>query len=538
MRMLYAKKMGTLFFDSRKILPIIVKMKKCWGKLVLAGCAVSLFACGNFRYAAYTFGALDQTQFRMSSYEDYYRQGEYSGLKTLDKGEIPAKIADIYSYGPKRKVLPSTGKTYLTVIPVDFVDVGFSVNENVHDAISEAFFGDSSFNQYVSLAEYYDKSSYHRLQVEGEVTKDIFRCPDTYASLLAKANASQTKSALTRIYNAAIEWYNQQDYGRTLTSGDAVYFVYLAPYSGMEDGRSARSSMMWAFTVNDPAPICWSSYYMMHVRDNGAVDAHTYIHEFGHMLGLRDYYDANSYSDLSACSPLGRMDMMDCSLGEHNAFSKMMLDWMRPYVPTGECEITLRPSSGNGDALLLPLTTYNGTPYDEYLLLEYYTPSYLNAADATLRTDPKMSLMKKSGIKAYHVDGRLAVFDERGKTPVSFLGENVTVGNHTIDFYYENSGYEEGGYIRGLSGFMIHLLDASSKSMALVENYIASDHNEDIAVGGEVAHLRDCLFNVNEGVDLSTSELSFHKNETLSYGFKVTEIAPTHAKISVFPLSK
>ena len=71
-----------------------------------------------------------------------------------------------------------------------------------------------------------------------------------------------------------------------------------------------------------------------------------------------------------------------------------------------------------------------------------------------------------------------------------------------------------------------------------MENYIASDHNEDIPVGGEVAHLRDCVFNVNEGVDLSTSELSFHKNEALSYGFKVTEIAPTHAKISVFPLSK
>ena len=497
----------------------------------------ALCSCSSFHYVPYAFGSINETPFAEKTYENYYRQGEYNKLSSADKGEFDPEISTIYSFGSKRHVVPSTGKPYLTVIAVDFEDVDLSsISQNYLAQIEEAFFGESSFNQFVSVAEYYDKSSYHRLQLQGEVAKDVFRSNESYATLKTKNNASQTKSALTRLYASAIEWYNAKNYGRTLSSGDPIYFIYLAPYSGMESGTSSRSSMMWAFTINDPAPICWSSYYMMHPRDNGAVDAHTYIHEFGHMLGLKDYYDQNSYSDLSPCSPLGRMDMMDCSLGEHNAFSKMTLDWMRPYIPTGECEITLRPSSGNDDAILLPLTTYNGTPYDEYLLLEYYTPSYLNYADATLRAEKDMSLMGKAGIKAYHVDGRLGIYDDRGKTPVGVLNGDSTIGNKSVDLYCDNSGSVSAGTATSSKGFLAQLLDASSGSFALCENYIASDHTEDYPIGDKVAHLRDCLFQKGQGIDLETKAQNTHKGECLAYGFKVREITASYAKISVFPL--
>ena len=53
----------------------------------------------------------------------------------------------------------------------------------------------------------------------------------------------------------------------------------------------------------------------------GKVDAHTYIHEMGHMLGLPDYYD---YSFKS--SPTGMYDMQDNNVGDHNPFSKMHLE--------------------------------------------------------------------------------------------------------------------------------------------------------------------------------------------------------------------
>ncbi len=508
-----------------------VKKKQRWTIPLLL---LPLVSCaGKFVLEPYAYGKLVDTPFSFTQYEGYSRLGPYASFSSLDHPSFEASLQEIYSFGSARKLLPSTGEQYLTVIPVDFRD--YPYEGDYKTSIEAAFFGSSSSNQYVSLAEYYDKSSYHRLHVKGEVS-EAFRCNETYATLKTKNNASQTKAALTKIYQDAVAWYNGQSNGRTLTSTDAVYFVYSAPYSGMDGGTSSRSSMMWAFAVNDPAPIAWSSYYMMHPSSKGHVDAHTYIHEFGHLLGLKDYYDPNSYAELSPCSPLGRMDMMDCSLGEHNGFSKMLLNWAHPYVVEGECEISLRPSSGNPDLVLLPLSGYNNTPYAEYVLLEFYTPTYLNNADATLREQEEMRLFQSAGIKAYHVDGRLGVYEARGKSPWGLLTPATLIGNRSLDFYCDNSGSVSQGKASSSRGFLIQLLDASSNSMSLTANYIASDHIKDLPIGNDVAHLRDSLYHVGQGIDESTLDTDLHGEKKLQYGFKVKEITATYATLSFFPL--
>jgi len=60
------------------------------------------------------------------------------------------------------------------------------------------------------------------------------------------------------------------------------------------------------------------------------IDAHMLVHETGHMLGLEDYY---SYSGLE--NPCGGVDMMDLNVGDHDAYSKMVLGWVNPYVVDG-----------------------------------------------------------------------------------------------------------------------------------------------------------------------------------------------------------
>ncbi len=275
---------------------------------------------------------------------------------------------------------------------------------------------------------------------------------------------------------------------------------------------------------------------MSHPRDDGSMDAHTFIHEFGHMLGLKDYYDPNSYIELSPVSPLGRMDMMDCSLGDHNAFSKCILGWEAPMVVNGEAEIALRPSQGNGDCVLLPLSTSNGTLFDEYLLLEYYSPTYLNYADASLRGEMGMTLMGKTGIKAYHVDARIGLYDNRSKAPKAYLTPNVNVGTHSLDFYCENSGTSSRGTAYSSRGFLIQSINVSSSSLALPENFIASDHDEDIPYGNTVARLRNVLFQVGQGINANTKDMTFHTGGALRYGFEVTAVTPGYAKIRTFSL--
>lgn len=512
------------------------KRDKFYAAFVFLGTVGLAFSCAKeTSFIPYEYGTMDTSAFAPLEKEGYERVGGYTKLNALDKGDFSASLQSVYSYGFRRHVLPSVGENHLTVIPVDFSDYpAEKVGAGVREKLQAAFFGDEANNQYVSLAQYYDQSSFHRLHVKGEVASGVFRCNETYQALKGKNNASQTKAALTRIYNEAIAWYNGlEDKAKELSLGDPIYFVYLAPYSGMEEASVSRSSMMWAFTINDPAPICWSSYYMMHPTD-GRVDAHTFIHEFGHMLGLKDYYDQNSYSDISACSPMGRMDMMDCSLGEHNAFSKMLLDWTRPYVPTKECRITLRPSSGNGDCVLLPIGEFSGHPYDEYVLLEYYTPTYLNYADASAHADPGMGLMASSGIRAYHVDSRLGVYVDRGKSPVEAFADGMNLGARSLDFYRDNSGSILAGRAASDSGFLLQSLNVHDGE--LPSFYIASDHDEDIDYNGTPVKLRRSLFLEGEGIDGNYAKLNPHKGQALSYGFKVSALTATSATLDLFPL--
>ena len=492
---------------------------------LLCSCSATL------AYSPYAFGELETTPFTKIEKDGYYRMGQYGTLTAKDVPSFSPTLDTVYSFGTKRHLIPSTGEQKLHVIPVTFTDYdGTGVSPDYKIQIEQAFFGDGSFNQYESLASFYDKSSLHRLHLTGTVS-DAYTSPLSLATLSTKKTAKDTKIALSDIYRGAVTWYNQQNYEDTLKVGDAVYFVYLAPYA---EDASSRSSMLWAFTINDPGPVSWSSYFMMHPRVNGAVDAHTFIHEFGHMLGLVDYYDQTSYTDPAQISPMGRMDMMDCSLGEHNVFSKMLLNWTRPYIPAGEATITLRPSTGNGDCILLPLASYNDTPFDEYVLLELYTPTYLNYADSALRSDPGMSLMKDVGIRAYHIDARLGIFADRGGTFSSLLTPETPILGKNVDFHADNAG---SAVKSGRGGYLIQCLDASSSSGKLTPYYIASDHEQDVAYGSLTAHLKDSLFRKGQGIDASFRDLTFHDGLKLTHGFRVEKLTSTGAEIAVFPLN-
>ena len=74
----------------------------------------------------------------------------------------------------------------------------------------------------------------------------------------------------------------------------------------------------------------------MYLEYEDKLDTHTYIHETGHFLGLNDYY-----SDTPTYSPIGKHDMMDANVGDHNSYSKMLLGWTKPYLVTGNGTIDL-----------------------------------------------------------------------------------------------------------------------------------------------------------------------------------------------------
>ena len=497
---------------------------------LFASLLLALSSCGAGRgaYSPYEFPTLVEDPLPDVAAQGYYRPSSFSSVSSLDKGLIDCDLETVYSFGAKRRVIPSLGKQKITVIPVDFSTYpAQTLGEEAVTNIKKAFFGSGNGNQYCSLAEYYDKASFHRFQIEGEVDDKWFRPSASYERLAALPNPNRTKAALVDIYAEALAWHNENYPSAQLESGDPVFFIYSAPYSGMDDGKSDRNNMMWAFVINDPAPIGWSSYHMFHPDGDNRVDAHTIIHEFGHMLGLVDYYDTDASSDPSPCSPLGRMDMMDCSLGDQDAFSKLLLGWNKPYVVNDSCEITLRQSGGNGDCVLL-CSDWNGTPFDEYLLLDFYTPSYLNTFDAKPERGEGNRLMAKPGIKVYHVDARLGVYHDRNKAPLHYLSQG-NLASYSLDFYQNNCGEHNASRILPKrDNYLIRTLAKNGEKQNLLPYFVASDRDENVSLGGITLAYRDVLFGQGEGI----SSYAFASKGALPFGFNVAELTSTYAKVT------
>ena len=134
-----------------------------------------------------------------------------------------------------------------------------------------------------------------------------------------------------------------------------------------------------------------------------SLDTHCFLHEMGHMFGLNDYYD---YS--GQYQPAGGLSMQDLNVGGHDPYSGLLLGWASAYIPTSGCSIELKPYQDSREVVLLtPQWNEANSPYDEYILIEYYTPTGLNQFDAEHAYSGREQLPTESGIRIWHVDARL-----------------------------------------------------------------------------------------------------------------------------------
>jgi len=113
---------------------------------------------------------------------------------------------------------------------------------------------------------------------------------------------------------------------------------------------------------------------------NNDFDPQTLIHETGHALGLPDYYDYDAslppHRRKGPDGGLGRLDIMDGNWGNHNAFSRWLLDWVEPKViesgvPASQTLVASSEQQNGTKALALfpgldPTSTSPGT--DMYIL--------------------------------------------------------------------------------------------------------------------------------------------------------------------------
>lgn len=342
--------------------------------------------------------------------------------------------------------LNSTGTQKMLIVPVHLSGESETWTSKKLSNIEKAFFGKASETSWHSVSSYFDESSYGNLHLIGEVAP-VFESSYSESDLLSYtsriknppcsdliANEYSSSSSLS---NEKRKEYDQDGDGYI----DATVFIYLPKPT------KSNADAFWAWcyassnTASTSKPVVnnymWASYDFIndsYVKTElfetlpSGIEAHTYIHETGHLLGLDDYY---CYDEYKIWNCAGDRDMQSFNIGDHNIYSKMSLGWVSPYYVTGDCEIKLHSSSLYGEAIVIR-DDWNKTIFDEYLIIEYYTPEGLNYQDSKHSYDSRNKMYQGSGLRIYHVDARLIDFSKKTYNGYSYSPESKYTSNTII----------------------------------------------------------------------------------------------------------
>ena len=337
-----------------------------------------------------------------------------------DKGDIDQFYVDYKQhYYAETDAMVATGNKKVLIVPLWFNDSEtiISDRDTLRDDIRKAYLGTNEETGWRSVRTFYEEESWRQLHLDGFVT-------DWYEPNKSH-NYYDTSGKTSLCIKDAVNWYKttynddcKQFDGNGDGYIDAVIMIYA--WKNYANASVATKDNLWAYCFwtngvanpDNPVPVSffWASYDFMYGTDAGGygntanciLDTHTYIHEMGHILGADDYYD---YANVE--SPAGAFSMQDYNVGGHDPFSRMAYGWTKPYVPTKNCIIDVQPFEKNGDLIVLS-PKWENSVFDEYIVLELYSPTGVNEFDCTYkygRSYPQGP--KQYGFRVWHVDARL-----------------------------------------------------------------------------------------------------------------------------------
>lgn len=303
-----------------------------------------------------------------------YTTTDFDNSYTPNEGEISVLVVPI-----SLKTAKDASRYRFSTFSSTFLS---KVNENYFGTDGGAIYNGSK-EDWFTFKEYYETTSFGKLSINGMVAP-VFNAPSTtsISQILAQGDEDDmpllynlfdlATDALQR-NNPDLDWskYDRNNDGYF----DAVHFI--SDYYGAQ-WSDALWPHMWQVNREALTDRKRANVYSLSSIEH-FTDALTAIHEQGHMFGLQDYYD---YSDTNY-DFIGYVDMQSSDIFDWNAFSKLTTGWATPTIITGsekETTVTLSSSAINGDCLIIPAdySTWNGTAYDEYFLVELFSPENYN----------------------------------------------------------------------------------------------------------------------------------------------------------------
>lgn len=315
----------------------------------------------------------------------------------LQRGYTDNEIVGLLPTLPPGRVgMPTIGTVSIPVILIDFSDYE---HVNSREDIEGRIFGEGNPANfpYETVTQYYERSSYGQLNLEGNVLP-WYRVSRARTDI--KFTAHERESLIKEAFDhLASEGHDFAQYDLE-ENGTIDYFIVL--WAGSDTGWG---SFWWgyqtsftddSYRINGKRLGKYSWQWESRPVGN-PFNPRVVIHETGHALGLPDYYD---YDDsLGPRGGVGGLDMMDANIMDHNCFSKWILDWIDPaVVASGTYNLNLRPSGIYPDAVL----TLPGDSFDEWG--EQFTEYYLIQNRVRIGNDAQGI---SEGLLIWHVDAHL-----------------------------------------------------------------------------------------------------------------------------------
>lgn len=319
--------------------------------------------------------------------------------------------------------LPTKGTVKILALLIAFSDYPPTTPAST---LASRLFGDGqAAAPFDSLRNFYRRSSYNQLEIQGSVL-------GWYTTTYARSAVTETDAGRQSVIEEALAYYDQQghDFSQYDNDGDGTIDYFCVFWTGP---HGEWASFWWgydtgfydsSFRLDGKRLGNYSWQWELYSYPTGNFSPSTIIHETGHALGVPDFYD---YDDtVGPLGGVGGLDIMDGNAGDHNCFSKFMLDWISPtVVATGPRTVTLRASGTYPDALVF-MPGASGGIFDEYFMVQN-----------RLRVGNDTGLFTGSdGLLVWHVDARLT------GTGRDFLYDNSYTA-HKLLKLMEADGLEE-----------------------------------------------------------------------------------------------
>lgn len=312
-----------------------------------------------------------------------------------------------FTYGSLYKgLLNPQGTDNIMVIPV-YISGGDPIDDEFFTKMDLRLNGGFDESCFFSVRKYFQNASYGQVDMQFHIYPTYYYSGslDTWDQFLW-ANLMDAYAYSVNNYVKDPSEYDSNGDGYL----DGVMLVTNEP--SWFNGANYTFRLRWGDESSNPPNALLGSYEDVHVNgfepDSGNYKDNVVTHELSHAFGLEDYYDYYGMKGV-----LSHFDIMAGKTGDWNVYSKMAVGWLDPYVITPNVEkvtIKLRNSAEYPDAVLIPCGDWNGTPFDEYLLLDVFSDrgnnsqpfSYYYVHDGN---------EENGGVRLLHVDSRMARID-------------------------------------------------------------------------------------------------------------------------------